>query len=1127
MTKQTASLGFCLFVAASTLSAQEILWQVGTDDNGWPIGGGGGPLASFVQENGTVNPLPGVPDNLPIDQQADNDYYLAGTYTEVIPGNGDYFPLFTTVTVDEEAAERALTAANNVLRYHFNLPETLQGSDRLSVSFDAFNLDTRGADPRYGVEVYVNGVLVQPQILIRQPAITANTDYTTPQFTLDEVGAVVGPGYDNIVTLRGIQYPENGGGDWLGIDYVQMNHETEIVPPAVFPVQVGMDDDGWPAGDGGAENASFVQENAEVNDLPGSPTSPETDQQADNDYYMAGLYETVIAANGDYTPVGLVEANEEAAERALTPGKSELCYHFNLPNTLAPTDRLQVTFDAFNLDTGAANANPRFGVEVYVNGTLVQEEIVITPDMLGTEIITPGFTLSSVGAQVGAGFDNILTLRGISYADDGGGNWMGIDYVKLDEEPAPIPAPLRAWTVGLNDDAQHTDRSGGAANANFVQENGTVNPLPGVPNSPSTHQQADNDYYLAGLYTMTVEGNGDYEPVGRVPFHEEAAERAFAGADTELRYHFNFPADLTPDAEFSVSFDAVSIDTSGFDPRWGVEVYVNNVLVMPETVVTQFDLGRVYHTEAFTLDEVNAEVGPGYDNIITLKGISYNGEELGGGNWLGIDFVQLNPVVPNPFPWTVGMDDNNQPIAQTGGGPNTSFVQENGSVNLLPGSPDSREWHTQSDNDYYFAGLYTNIISSVEELYGWYEPVGEVLVNEDSAERAFTSGKHELRYHFNLPESMEATDELIVSFDAFSFHEDVNTVFDPRRGIEVLVNGVLVMPEVVLRPEDIDRDIFTEPFTLASVNAEAGPGHDNIITLRGIQYEDGGNWMGIDYVRLDTRPTPIFPWTVGRDDNDWPIGDGGEANASFVQENGDSFLPGSATSPEVAQQADNDYYLAGEYNTALDSVMSLYGVYEPIGLVPRHEEAAERAITVGNLDLRYHFNLPATMQPTDVMAVSFDIYNLDEREDIAFDPHWGIEVLINGVLVQEEITIRPENIDTDYTTPLVTLAEVNAVVGPGADNIVTLRGIPYSGEGGGDWMGIDYVSLHGEVDEPLEFLDIQSNGEEVTITWTGEGTLEWAPEADGPWNPVEPAPSSPYTEDIVANADRFYRLTRE
>jgi hypothetical protein len=63
------------------------------------------------------------------------------------------------------------------------------------------------------------------------------------------------------------------------------------------------------------------------------------------------------------------------------------------------------------------------------------------------------------------------------------------------------------------------------------------------------------------------------------------------------------------------------------------------------------------------------------------------------------------------------------------------------------------------------------------------------------------------------------------------------------------------------------------------------------------------------------------------------------------------------------------------------------------------------------------------------------------------------------VLVQTNIVIHPAQLDADYTTPPFTLASVDARVGPGFDNIVSLKGINYSAEGGGNWMGIDYVQL--------------------------------------------------------------------
>ena len=83
---------------------------------------------------------------------------------------------------------------------------------------------------------------------------------------------------------------------------------------------VGKDDNGWPAGDGGGPNTTFVQENGVIQPLPGNPASPEIDGQGDNDYYFAGLFTITIpsfvALYGDYTPVGAVAANEESAEQA-------------------------------------------------------------------------------------------------------------------------------------------------------------------------------------------------------------------------------------------------------------------------------------------------------------------------------------------------------------------------------------------------------------------------------------------------------------------------------------------------------------------------------------------------------------------------------------------------------------------------------------------------------------------------------------------------------------------------------------------------------------------------------------------------------------------------------------------
>jgi hypothetical protein len=1103
------SCSVLLFSAAALTSEAQLLWTVGRNDNGWPVGDGGGPDTTFVQEAG-INGLPGRADNAEADGQSDDDYYFAGDYSTVIDSvvaaYGDYSPI-GLVEVNEESAERAFAGTDNTKRYHFNLPDGMQPTDLMSVSFDALNLDTgvNNSDPRYGIEIYFNGVLVQPEILIRPAQF--NKTYTTPQFSLASVNAQAGAGFDNIVTLKGISYSGDGGGAWMGIDYVQLDQATEPVPQPVFPWEVGKDDNGWPVGDGGGANATFVQE-AGVNALPGRPDSPEIDGQADDDYYFAGLYTTVIAGNGAYEPVGLVPVNEEAAERAFAGDDNDLRYHFNLPNHLRPSDQMEVSFDAFNLDTRAELADARYGVEVYFNGVLVQPQIVVRPAQLGKKFTTPPFNLSDVKAEVGSGYDNIVTLKGINLTAEGGGAWMGIDYVQLNPVATPIPPPVIPWSVGLDDDAWPVG-DGGAENTTFVQENGTVNPLPGSPTSPEVDQQADNDYYFAGSYSTLVAGNGTYEPVGPVPVNEEAAERAFAGADNDLRYHFNLPISLKPTDKLAVSFDASNLQTDAPDPRYGVEVYFNGVKVQSEILIRSAQLGVDYTTPEFTLASVNAQVGPGYDNIITLKGINYNAD--GGGNWMGIDYLKLNAIPTSTFPWAVGRDDDGWPSGN-GGGPAATFVQEAG-INPLPGNPNNAEVDQQADDDYYFAGIYTTVIES----NGAYEPVGYVLANEDAAERAFAGTDNDKRYHFNLPANLGPDDLLAVTFDANNLD---GSGASPRYGVEIYFNGVKVQDEIIISTPELGKEFTTTPFTLSSVNAQPGPGFDNIVTLKGISYsgDGGGAWMGIDYVQLSTVNSSPFPWTVGTDDDGWPEGDGGGANATFVQEAGTNPLPGSWTSPELAGRADDDYYFAGNYVTIVEG----NGDYEPVGLVPSNEEAAERAFAGTDNDLRYHFNLPSSLKPDDLLTVTFDALNLDTSAGLS-DPRYGVELYFNGNLIQSEILIRSTELGVDYTTAPFTLSSVNAQVGPGYDNVVHLKGISYSGDGGGNWMGIDYVAL---APVPLKFLPPSIDNGKISLGWTGSGQLESAPSVLGPWTPVTPAPVQAYVENLAPGQNRFFRLVK-
>ncbi|MEM7384369.1 MAG: hypothetical protein AAF514_05435 [Verrucomicrobiota bacterium] len=163
------------------------------------------------------------------------------------------------------------------------------------------------------------------------------------------------------------------------------------------------------------------------------------------------------------------------------------------------------------------------------------------------------------------------------------------------------------WTVGLPGDGWPQDLgTGGGDETVFVQEAG-VNGLPGDPASPVANQQSDDDYYFAGVYTTVLDGS-DYEPVGAVAVNEEGAERAFAGSDNALRYHFNLPDTIGATTPLTISWDANNLHTDGQeDPRYGVEVYVNGRLVSKETIIRGEQLGEINTTPAFTIAEVNGQ----------------------------------------------------------------------------------------------------------------------------------------------------------------------------------------------------------------------------------------------------------------------------------------------------------------------------------------------------------------------------------------------------------------------------------------------------------------------------------------------------------------------------------------
>jgi hypothetical protein len=121
--------------------------------------------------------------------------------------------------------------------------------------------------------------------------------------------------------------------------------------------------------------------------------------------------------------------------------------------------------------------------------------------------------------------------------------------------------------------------------------------------------------------------------------------------------------------------------------------------------------------------------------------------------------------------------------------------------------------------------------------------------------------------------------------------------------------------------------------------------------------------------------------------------------------------------------------------------------------------------------------------------------------------------------------IRTNQLGLRQTTAPFTLASVNAKTGPGWDNIVTLKGYNYNADGGGNWMGLDYVQLNSATQTnpaPQFQVPVLSAGK-INLSWTGNGVLEAAPTVTGPWNPVTGATGNTYSEAIAAG-NRFFRI---
>ena len=687
------------------------------------------------------------------------------------------------------------------------------------------------------------------------------------------------------------------------------------------------------------------------------------------------------------------------------------------------------------------------------------------------------------------------------------------------------------WTVGLPGDGWPQDGAAGGPETVFVQEAG-VNELPGEPDNSTDAQQSDDDYYFAGVYT-TVQDGGTYDPIGTVAENEVGAERAFAGADNTLRYHFNLPSTVGAATPLTVSWDANNLHTDGIDePRYGVEVYVNGTRVAEETLVRGDQLGEINTTAAFTLADVNGETGEGFDNYVELRGINYNAE--GGGNWMGLDHVSLDAelsadgiVVPTDVA-----------LALTGAAQTFELAISNASQDK---SLTITQIDVAGDSASKFSigtELPITIDPNAQQTVAYtVDPMGELgVLSASFIIKSDDPGNGEVSV------ALEGTihDPMLASTTDIDFGESETTISLPLEISNTGLSQDLVIESITFTGNDANAFSATNPGTIAAgamgqssvtFTPPVDPGPYQAVLV--INSNDPVSPM-IEFMVTGTTPAlGTLLWTVGLPGDAWPqdLGTGGGPETIFVQEAGTNELPGEPDNSTEAQMSDDDYYFAGVYTTVLDG-----GAYKPLGPVAANEAGAERAFTGSDNTLRYHFNLPGTIGISTPLSVSWDANNLQGDQE---DPRYGVEVYFNGILVAEETLIRSEELGVINATESFTLDSVNGKTGEGFDNYVELRGINYNGDGGGNWMGLDHVSLVALPDEIFEITGIDREGNNVSLTWLSKPGRYYAVDTSSDlvsWEAVisdypqggSTGNATSYTDtDIpmdVTETDRYYRV---
>jgi hypothetical protein len=226
--------------------------------------------------------------------------------------------------------------------------------------------------------------------------------------------------------------------------------------------------------------------------------------------------------------------------------------------------------------------------------------------------------------------------------------------------------------------------------------------------------------------------------------------------------------------------------------------------------------------------------------------------------------MSLLTSAPGAVIWSIGADDNtqdgegdlalNDPATLNGVPFNVSGVQENGEQ-PLPGNPANvgganGDPGRDIDDDYYFAGVYSIVTDG-----GAYTPVGEVPVSESYYDRAFTGGDPNMRWHFNIPETVVETDVFTFTIDFYSLNE-ANPTDNSSFDMTFWVNGTQVGEMQSHNDFDLDA-VQTWDFTVEDLGGvdQVGPGFDHYVEVRS-STTGSARWANLDYVQLEVNSEP-------------------------------------------------------------------------------------------------------------------------------------------------------------------------------------------------------------------------------------------------------------------------------